>query len=99
MNYLLSPQILSQIISSSDIAKKPTQLKKFCLADYVSKVDVIYPKGNKLPETVEYRNDDSISEDNSRDENESSEDEALLRSFEISKGIQSSKHPRLETYF
>ena len=39
------------------------------MADYVSKVDVVYPKGNKLPETIEYRNDDSISDENSSDEN------------------------------
>ena len=58
--------------------KRPTQLKKFSFADYVSKVDVIYPNGNKLPETVEYRNDDSISDDNSSDENESSDGEALI---------------------
>ena len=34
-------------------SKRPRQLQKFCLADYVSKVDVIYPKGNKLPENVD----------------------------------------------
>ena len=27
-------------------SKRPRQLGKFCLADYVSKVDIIYPKGN-----------------------------------------------------
>ena len=46
------------------------------MADYVSKVDVVYPKGNKLPETREYRNDDSISDENSSDEN--SEDEEMV---------------------
>ena len=45
-------------------SKRPRQLQRFCLADYVSKVDVVYPKGNKLPETIEYRNDDSISDEN-----------------------------------
>ena len=34
-------------------SKRPKKLQNFCLADYVSKVDVIYPKGNKLPEKVE----------------------------------------------
>ena len=58
--------------------KRPAQLRKFCLADYVSKIDVIYPKGHKLPEILEYRNEDSISDKNSSDENESSEDEALV---------------------
>ena len=46
------------------------------MADYVSKVDVIYQKGNELPETVEYRNDDSIGDENSSDEN--SEDEEMV---------------------
>ena len=57
-------------------SKRPRQLQRFCLADYVSKVDVVYPKGNKLPETIEYRNDDSISDENSSDEN--SEDEETV---------------------
>ena len=34
-------------------SKRPKKLQYFCLADYVSKVDVIYPKGNKLPEKVQ----------------------------------------------
>ena len=57
-------------------SKRPRQLQRFCLADYVSKVDVVYPKGNKLPETIEYRNDDSISDENSSDEN--NEDEEMV---------------------
>ena len=57
-------------------SKRPRQLQRFCLADYVSKVDVVYPKGNKLPETIEYRNDDSSSVENSSDEN--SEDEEMV---------------------
>ena len=57
-------------------SKRPRQLQRFCLADYVSKVDVVYPKGNKLPETIEYRNDDSISDENSSGEN--SEDEEVV---------------------
>ena len=57
-------------------SKRPRQLQRFCLAHYVSKVDVVYPKGNKLPETIEYRNDDSISDENSSDEN--SEDEEMV---------------------
>ena len=46
------------------------------MADYVSKGDVVYQKGNKLPETIEYRNDDSSSDENSSDEN--SEDEEMV---------------------
>ena len=57
-------------------SKKPKQLQKFCLADYVSKVDIIYPKGYKLPEKFEEINDDSNDESSSSDDNESSlEDE------------------------
>ena len=33
-------------------------VSEFCSADYVSKVHVIYPKGNKLPEKIEEKNDD-----------------------------------------
>ena len=73
MNYLLSRQTLNQIIKFSDI-KRPRQLQKFCLADYVSKVNVIYPKGNKLPENVDDKNNDRISDGSSSDENEDSED-------------------------
>ena len=50
-------------------SKRPKQLQKFCLADYVSKVDVIYPKGNKLPEKTEEKNDDDKNESSSSDEN------------------------------
>ena len=51
-------------------SKRPRQLQRFCLADYVSKVNVIHPKGNKLPENVDDKNDDSITDGNSSDENE-----------------------------
>ena len=61
-------------IESSNIiqrySKRPKQLSKFCLADYVSKVDVIYPKGDKLPEKFEEKNEDEIDESSSSDENE-----------------------------
>ena len=61
-------------IESSNIiqrySKRPKQLSKFCLADYVSKVEVIYPKGDKLPEKFEEKNDDEIDESSSSDENE-----------------------------
>ena len=57
-------------------SKRPKQLQKFCLADYVSKVNVIYPKGNKLPEKTEENNDDdSNNESSSSDENEDSLEE------------------------
>ena len=62
--FLLKPEsVLDELpAESADIesdniiqrySKRPKKLQNFCLADYVSKVDVIYPKGNKLPEKVE----------------------------------------------
>ena len=39
-------------------SKRPRQLGKLCLADYVSKVDVTYLKGNKISEKVDDTNDD-----------------------------------------
>ena len=53
-------------------SKRPKQLQKFCLADYVSKVDVIYPKGDKLPGKLEDKNDDGNDERSSGDDNEDS---------------------------
>ena len=42
-------------------SKRPRQLGKFYLADYISKIDIIYPKGNTLPEKVDDTNvDDSF---------------------------------------
>ena len=62
--FLLKPKsVLDELpaestnIESSNViqrySKRPKQFSKFCLADYVSKVDVIYPKGDKLPEKFE----------------------------------------------
>ena len=83
--FLLKPKSIldelpaeSTIIESDNIvqrySKPPRQLQTFCLADYVSKVDVIYTKGNKLPENVDDKHYDSISDGSSSDENEDSED-------------------------
>ena len=79
--FLLKPKsVLNELpadstdIEASNIiqrySKRPKQLSKFCLADYVSKVDVIYPKGDKLFEKLEEKNDDEIDESSSSDENE-----------------------------
>ena len=79
--FLLKPKsVLDELpaestdIESSNViqrySKRPIQLSKFCLADYVSKVDVIYPKGDKLPEKFEEKNEDEIDESSSSDENE-----------------------------
>ena len=57
-------------------SKRPKPLQNFCLADYVSKVDVIYLKGEKLPGKLEEKNDDGNDESSSSDDNEDSlEDE------------------------
>ena len=56
-------------------SKRPKQLSKFCLADYVSKVDIIYPKGNKLPEKVNDKNDDDRCDSSSSNESEDSLDD------------------------
>ena len=56
-------------------SKRPKQLSKFCLADYVSKVDIIYPKGNKFPEKVNDKNDDDGCDSSSSNESEDSLDD------------------------
>ena len=43
-------------------AKRPRQLEKFCLADYVSTVDIVYPKGNRLSVYFVYFNPDRVVE-------------------------------------
>ena len=53
-------------------SKRPKQLSKFCLADYVSKVDIIYPKGNKVLEKVNDKNDDDRCDSSSSNESEDS---------------------------
>ena len=85
--FLLKPKSIldklpaeSTYIESNNViqrySKRPKQLQKFCLADYVSKVDVIYPKGDKLPGKLEDKNDDGNDEIISSDDNEDSlEDE------------------------
>ena len=56
-------------------SKRPKQLSKFCLADYVSKVDIIYPKGNKVPEKVNDKTDDDQGDSSSSNESEDSLDD------------------------
>ena len=57
------------------------------MADYISKVDVFNPKGNKLPDKVEYRNYDSIGDENSSDEDENSEDEEMVENGNIASDL------------
>ena len=56
-------------------SKRPKQLSKYCLADNVSKVDIIYPKGNKVPEKVNDKNDDDQGNSSSSNESEDSLDD------------------------
>lgn len=49
-------------------SKRPRQLQHFCLADYVSTVDVVYSKENTLPEKIEDINDDDVTASDSSDE-------------------------------
>ena len=56
-------------------SKRPKQLSKYCLADYVSKVDIIYPKGNKVREKVNDKNDDDQGDSSSSNESEDSLDD------------------------
>ena len=81
--FLLKPKSIrdEQPADSTDIesnniiqrySERPKQLQKFCFADYVLKVDVIYPKGNKLPGKLEDKNDDGNDESSSSDDNEAS---------------------------
>ena len=65
-------------------SKRPRQLQKLCLADYVSKVDVIYPKENKLPTEMEVKNDDDVSENSSSDENQDIQEGANIAHDPIS---------------
>ena len=56
-------------------SKRPKKLSNFCLADYVSKLDIIYPKGNKFPEKVNDKNDDDRCDSSSSNESEDSLDD------------------------
>ena len=64
-------------------SKRPRQLTKFCLADYVSKVDIIYPKGNKFPEKVNDKNDDDSCDSSSSNESEDSLDDGNIQSSDL----------------
>ena len=70
--FLLKPKsVLDELPAESTDVESDNIIQRYSnLADYVSKVDVIYPKGNELPETVEENNDDDNNESSSNDENE-----------------------------
>ena len=85
-------------------SKRPKQLSKFCLADYVSKVDIIYPKGSKVPEKVNDKNDDDRCDSSSSNESEDSlDDDNSLGSdllYKTKNGIKYKKRkvPRIIRY-
>ena len=64
-------------------SKRPRQLSKFCLADYVSKVGIIYPKGNKFPEKVNDKNNDDSCDSSSSNESEDSLDDGNIQSSDL----------------
>ena len=61
-------------------SKRPKQLSKLCLADYISKVDIIYPKGNKVPEKVNDKNEDRCDSSSSNESEDSLDDDNSLGS-------------------
>ena len=64
-------------------AKRPRQLEKFCLADYVSTVDIIYPKGNMLPEMTEDTNEDDVYSCDTSDENDEDDIDEDIESTQL----------------
>ena len=85
-------------------SKRPRQLGNLCLADYVSKVDVTYPKGNKFSEKVDDTNDDDSFVNSSGDESDVSLDDNNSQSsdllFEAKNGTKYKKRkvPRIIRY-
>ena len=85
-------------------SKRPRQLGKLCLADYVSKVDITYPKGNKFSEKVDNTNDDDSFVNSSGDESDDSFDDNNSQSsdllFEAKNGTKYKKRkvPRIIRY-
>ena len=77
-------------------SKRPKKLQNIWLADYISKVDYIYPKGYKLPEKVEekmmmIKNERSSSdenEDNLEDENGAEDSYSSDLLYEAKNGIK-----------
>ena len=92
--FLLKPiAVLDELpVESTDVesdnviqrySKRHRQLSKFCLADYVSKVDIIYAKGNKIPEKHNDRNNDKSCDSSSSDENEDILDDGNCQSSDL----------------
>ena len=85
-------------------SKRPRPLGKLCLADYVSKVDVTYPKGNMFSEKLDDVNDDDSCFNSSGDESDASFDDNNSQSsdllFEANNGIKYKKRkvPKIIRY-
>ena len=85
-------------------SKRPRQLGNFCLADFVSKVDIIYPKGNKFPEKDDGKNEDDSFVSSSGDESDDCFDDDNSRSsgllFKAKNGTKYKKRkvPRIIRY-
>ena len=79
-------------------SKRPKQLSKFCLADYVSKVDIIYPKGNKFPEKVNDKNDDDRCDSSPSNESESSLNDENRQSSDLMYKTKMEQKIRKEKY-
>ena len=92
--FLLKPKAALDLLpaESTDIesqnviqrySKRPRQLGKFCLADYVSKIDITYPKGNRLPDKIDETNDDDSFASSSEDEGHDSLDDDNSQSSDL----------------
>ena len=79
-------------------SKRPRQLSKFCLADYVSKVDIIYPKGDEFPEKVNDKNDDDRCDSSSSNESEDSLDGDNNQKSDLLYKTKNGKNIRKEKY-
>ena len=85
-------------------SKRPRQLGNFCLADFVSKVDIIYPKGNKFPEKDDGKNEEDSFVSSSGDESDDCFDDDNSRSsgllFKAKNGTKYKKRkvPRIIRY-
>ena len=64
-------------------SQRPKQLSKFCLAECVSKVDIIYPKRIKVPEKVNDKNNDDRCDSSSSNESEDSLDDDNSRGSDL----------------
>ncbi|MCU7800825.1 MAG: AAA family ATPase [gamma proteobacterium symbiont of Lucinoma myriamae] len=85
-------------------SKRPRQLQKWCLADYVSELDIIYPKENVLHEKgAKDKNEDDVSDKSSDDDNDSDDenkfsDSDIVLSLKNGIKIKRRKVPKIIRY-